>query len=115
MEKNFTKAKLDFVTATINSGETVSNVVDLVGMTLCGFYMPTTFTGTAITFQASGDKGQTYLNVEDGAGSNVSKTVSASKYIKIDPSDFAGIQYLKLVSGATEGADRNIILALREV
>lgn len=112
--KEQTLDKIDFETATIAISTTKSAAVDLRGTTLCGFYMPAAFTGITITFEASADN-STFVPVEDGGGASISKTVSASKYISLNPADFAGIQYLKLVSGSTETAERDIELALRQV
>jgi hypothetical protein len=99
---------------TIAASGQASGSLALDGFTLCGLYMPAAFTGTTLTFQAENGKG-TFLTIADGAGSDVSKTVAASKYIKLDPSDFAGVNYLKIVSGSIESADRVITLALREI
>jgi hypothetical protein len=113
-DKETTQDKIDFEGVTIASSGTESAAVDLRGMTLCGFYLPAALTGTAVSFKASIDN-STFVTVEDGFGNTVSKTVSASKAIILNPSDFAGIQYLKLVSNATEAAERTITLALRQV
>lgn len=114
-DKDTTRDKIDFEDVVIASSGTTSGAVDLRGMTLCGFYMPAAFTGTTITFTAATAEAGTYLPVEDGDGASISKTVSASKYVKVDPADFAGIQFLKLVSGSSEGAERTITLAIRQV
>ena len=113
-DKNTTYDKIDFEPIVIDSSETTSAEVDCRGMTLCGVYMPAAFTGTALSFEASAD-GTTFVSVEDGDGSAVSKTVSASKYIKLDPADFAGVRFIKVVSGSTESAERTLTLALRAV
>lgn len=102
------------ITATILSGATDSDVIDLAGRTLCGISMPAAFTGTALTFKID-NGGSTYQLMADGAGADVSKTVAASKYIKLNPSDFAGVDKLKLVSGSAEGADRQIVVHVRDV
>lgn len=101
-------------TVTIASGATDSGAIDLNGYTLCGMFIPSAITGTTITFKADDGTG-TYVVMENGAGANISATVSASKYIALSPTDFAGVGKLKLVSSASEGADRDIILALRVI
>ena len=114
-DKNFYQDKIDFEEVVISSGGATSAAVDLRGTTLTGIYLPATFTGTALTFSASTSLDGTYLPVYDGAGSAISKTVAQGQYIKISPVDFAGIQYLKIISGSTEGADRTLTLAIRPV
>jgi hypothetical protein len=82
-------------------------------MTLCGFITPAALTGTAITFQMSSD-GVTYVAVnKDGAALSV--VVTTSKYIVVNPADFAGARFIKLVSGSAEGADRVLTLCVRPV
>lgn len=101
--------------ATIAASGTTSAEVDLEGTTLCGLIMPATFTGTTITFQMSDDSGGTFVLMHDGAGASYSKTVATSKYIPLNPADFAGMRYIKLVSGSTESSQRVIKLATRPV
>lgn len=104
----------DTVTATIASSDTVSGEVNVYGTTLCGLHLPASFTGTALTFQAAVASGGTYQEVyKDGAALSV--TVAQAKYIALNPADFAGIQYLKIVSGSAEAAERIITLATRPV
>lgn len=114
-DKEKTIEKIDFEVVTIVSGGTDSAAVDLRGMTLCGIYIPSTLTSTSITFKASDEFSGTYIPVFDGLGSELSKIVASTQYIVLNPSDFAGIQYLKIVTGSLEGADREIKLALRQV
>jgi len=115
-DKDHTQDKLDFEDCiiTIATSTTVSAAVDLRGMTLCGIYFPAAFTGTTITFQASADN-VTFVPVQDGAGAAISKTIAQGQYLKLSPVDFAGIQYLKVVSGSAEAANRTMQLAIRPV
>ena|SRR4030066_2471764 len=103
------------LTASILISTTTSAEIDLAGTTLCGLHMPAAFTGTTLTFSASSASGGTFLVMQDGLGNNISKTVSASAYIALDPADFAGVRFLKIISGSTELAARSIILATRSV
>lgn len=114
-DKDDTKGKLDFEPATISNGQTKSNVIDLRGMTLCGLYMPAAFTGVAISFEAATAAAGSYIPVEDGLGAAVSLVVSPGKYVRVDPALYAGIQFLKIVSGATELGDRQVDLGLRQI
>lgn len=112
---HFRSFLVDDAVATIAASGTTSGEIDLSGTTLCGVFIPASFQGTAITFQAATTTGGTFVTVKDGAGNSVSKTVGASQYVKLDPSDFAGIQFLKIVSNATESAERVLTLAARPV
>ena len=100
--------------ATIAISTTTSDAVDLDGLALVGLHMPAAFTGTALTFSVNDGEG-TYNVLADGAGADVSKTVAASKFINLAPSDFAGVNKIKLISGSSEAAAREIRLVLRDI
>lgn len=100
--------------ATIANGATTSGAVDLTGTTLVGLHMPAAFTATAVTFTVAESAGGTYRTLYS-AGADVTITVAAAKYVALDPSVFAGARFIRIVSGAAEGAARTIILATRPV
>lgn len=106
---------LSTTTATIASSTTTSSAIDLGGTTLAGIQLPASFTGTSITFQAATTLGGTYQTVITSGGSTVSVAVTAGRFVTLSPSDFAGIQFLKLVSSASEAATRTIELVTRPV
>lgn len=99
-------------TVTIASGQTVSNGIDIGDQQIVGVITPATLTGVAITFQGSHD-GITYKAVTKEDGTNYSITVAASRYVMIPPTALPGVRFVKLVSGAVEGAARDIIVMLR--
>ena len=110
--KNYPKV----VTATIASGGTTSEEINLADFTLNGIFLPSTFDGTTITFTASPESGGTFVAVEDAAGSTYTLTTSgASKYIPItNLAIFSGLQYIKVVSGTSQSTtDTVLTLALR--
>jgi len=89
-------------TATIADNGTTSTEIDLENGTLCGFYTPAGLVGTAITFTVSTETGGTFVGVEKQDGSALTYTVEASKYYYLNPADFAGVRFIKLVSGSSE-------------
>lgn len=105
------------VTVTIASSTTVSNAIDLHGCTPCGVFLPSTFNGTALTFQAAPAFDGSYVAVEDGASSpaNITLTATAaSKYIAIPATvqeQLRGVRFLKIVT-STAQADTDTILTL---
>ncbi|MGE0755273.1 MAG: hypothetical protein AB7L92_08970 [Alphaproteobacteria bacterium] len=104
------------LTATISSSGTTSGAIDLSGATLCGIILPAAITGTAISLQMSNDDSGTFVTVQDGAGSDLSLSVAASKYVPISNLALvAGLRFIKLVSNASEGAERVITLVTRAV
>jgi hypothetical protein len=96
------------IATTIASGQTTSPEIDLGGTELAGIQLDTTMTGTAMTFQMALVSGGTYQAVQDGSGSAISITIASGKYIGIDPTHFRGVRFIKLVSGSSEAATRNI-------
>ncbi|MBP3958343.1 hypothetical protein J8F10_24100 [Gemmata sp. G18] len=103
------------LTATIASGQTTSAEIDLTGADLCGLFMPAAFTGTTIKIQAAPASGGTFVTVQSG-GADYALPVAASKYVPIENlAVVAGLRFIKLVSGSSEGADRSITLAVRPV
>lgn len=101
------------VTATIANGTTTSTEIDLTKTDIVGIYIPAAFTGTAITFTSAFTSGGTFGSVRDGAGAALSLTVAQGQFVKVSPADFIGILYLKIVSGSTEGAARELRVAVR--
>ena len=91
-----------------------TGVVDLVGCTLVGIYMPTEFTGTEMTFLAVDDEGVTRV-VNDGAGNDLTKTVAANKMVILNPADFAGVKKVIIRASTSQAAARKFQIAMREV
>lgn len=102
-------------TIDVSDSATVSQAVNLEGATLCGFILPATFTGTTITFQIADEEGGTYVNLYDKTNTQVSFSVTQGRGYSVDPALFACAQFIKLVSGSTEGADRVIKLLVRKI
>jgi hypothetical protein len=98
--------------AIANSG-TVSAAITMNGMSLCGIKLPAAFTGTALTFQVCDTLAGSYVALKKADGSSLSYTVAQGTYVAIDPKDFYGVQFLKIVSGTTETGARTLLLALK--
>lgn len=99
--------------ATIASGQTASGIITLGGLVLCGILLPAAFTGTALTFEASVDGTNFSLIKSTSSGTSLSYTVAQGTFAAIDPKDFYGVNFLKIVSGTTEGGARTLNLAVR--
>lgn len=100
-------------TATIANGQTKSGAVDLGGRTLQGIFTPGALTGTALTFEAAPTADGTYVPVRKEDGSAYTLTVAASRYTRVDATLFAGLRFIKVVSGSSEGAERVLNLSSR--
>jgi hypothetical protein len=105
--------ELVVVDAVIANGGTTSAAVDLGGYTLVGLRVAT-MTGVAITYTMSDTFGGTYVAVHNSSGA-VSTTVGDDLYYAVSPDNFRGLQFIKLVSGSAEGAERTVKLYLRKL
>jgi hypothetical protein len=108
------------VAATIAAGQSLSNSVDLLPSTLVGLWMPASWTAASLTFQVSPDGDNTWLELVNYAGSNVTLTVAAGQFIQIDPTQWKGIYSVKLRSGTlaspvTQAASASIQLIGRQM
>ncbi len=102
------------LSASIASGATKSEAINIGGCTLGGIIFPSTMTGSTVTFEVSND-GVTFYPFKNSAGTSVSVTVSVSSWIGLSVADFSCVQYIKVVSGSTEGALRQISLIAKNV
>lgn len=99
--------------ATIAISETESDVIPLKGFSLVGIKTPDALTGTALTFLACDTEDGTFLPLIATTGSALSITVTTDKYYAVDPLQFHGVGFLKIVSGSAEAAARTLICSLK--
>lgn len=97
----------------IADGQTVSsNAQDFRGYYLVGFYIPSGFEGTALTFQAAPTINGTYLAVYEDANNAVSLTVAQSRYVALGSSAAAraaeSLPCVKVVAGTAQTGDITI-------
>jgi hypothetical protein len=111
---------LDVLPALIANGQSLSGALNLGGLRLFGIAMPAAWTAANLTFQMSPDGGTTWVNVYDANGSELAATAAASRYIAIDPANFASLSMIKVRSGTSgtpvnQGQDATPQLILRAV
>jgi hypothetical protein len=101
--------------ATIAISTTTSSAINLAGFDLCGIQMPAAFTGATISFLASVD-GTTYQALHNTvAGTLLSYTVTQGTFVAINPVDFYGVNYFKIVSASSEIAARTLLCAVKGI
>jgi hypothetical protein len=85
------------------------------GVDLAGVFIPAEFDGTTLTITASTSLTGTYVTVQDGAGSTLTLTTTASRYMPISNLALvSGLRYIKLVAGTSQTTtDTVFTLALR--
>lgn len=90
--------------ATILSGATESNAVDLAGCRAVGIVFPAAMTGTGVTISGSMD-GTNYYTLHTGSA-DYAVAKQNSKCVKLDADIMRCARWLKLTSSGAEGADR---------
>jgi hypothetical protein len=90
----------DIFPAQIDLGASLSSAVDLHGQAVLRIDMPATWTAANLTFQVSNDN-IAFQNLFDDFGVEVSAQAAASIAIRLQPSDWASVKYLKVRSGTS--------------
>lgn len=99
------------VTIDISVDAQVSGILDCNGSHLFALVTPAAVDSTSVTFQASVD-GVTFTPMYDNAGTQLSATIAANRWIPLDTALFESVQYLKIVAGSAETADREFTAIL---
>lgn len=97
---------------TILAGHSTSAAVTTSGMQLVGCLIPAPFTSASISFSAASSLSGSYQEIDNSSG-KVSYNVSAGKYISINPADFAGVEFFKIVTNLSEGGTRNLVCSMK--
>lgn len=98
--------------ATIASGGTTSNEVDLAGTTLVGLYIPSTFDGTTLTLTAAPTAGGTHVavQIDHTSASSYTITTTASRYVPLANLAIpSGLRFIKLVAGSSQTTTDTVI------
>jgi hypothetical protein len=97
---------------TIEVGNTESEALSISGASIVGLVPDANLTGTSIKFKVSTDN-VTFIdyiaNDVTPAVKDVEVIVTANKWLGLNTSDFAGIQYVKLVSGTVQAGANSVI------
>ena len=101
---------------TIAEDASLTAAINMQGRVLCGVEIPGTWTAANLTFQASQD-GTNFFNMHKYDAGELTVTAAASLYLAIDPTNFLGVNFLKVRSGTTgtpvnQAAERSLTLML---
>ncbi len=104
---------LQTAAATIPSGNSQSDVINVAPLVPVGIILPAAWTAAALTFLVSVD-GNNFYPLQD-MSAEVSAVVTAGQYMALDPAIFIGIIAFKLRSGTAalpvnQAADRTFML-----
>lgn len=91
-------------TAAIVINSSLSAAVALGEKVAVGIVMPASWDAANLTFQGSADGGQSFSNVYDSTGNELTVTAAAARYIYLDPSAFVGLNQIKVRSGTSASA-----------
>ena len=92
--------RINLLSATIASGQSLSNAVFFDQSAVVGLYIPTGTSITAATFQLSAD-GSTFYNVVEDDGTEYQAIVAAGQYVPLTLNNFLGGRYMKVRAGTT--------------
>lgn len=104
----FANNTIEPLEAVIESGETVSNAVNVYGATFAAIEFPAAMTSTSITLQGSIDKGTTFNDIYTPIGGIATYTIGTSRVLVIDPTVTYPFDQIKIVGGSAEGAERTL-------
>lgn len=104
------KKTVNYATATIASGASLSGAFDLGQSRAARLAFPAAWTAADVTVQTSMD-GVTYRDLYDKDGTEYTIKAALSRSVLLPIADFFGIRYLKFRSGTSaaavnQGADR---------
>lgn len=101
--------------AFIQSGDALSNAVDLFGTSIVAISTPAEYDGTGVTIYGSETFAGTYKEVRNI--SNVSCTIDceAGYYYALTPFDLSSVRYVKLLSNTNQTQDCEITLVTRPI
>jgi len=97
-----------------------SDAINITGLTLSCIQMSTDWTAATIGFNANVDGSTSYYPVRNSLGDDLTFATTGSQVLVFDPAQFAGLQWLQLVSKTTagvavaQGAARTLKLGLSE-
>jgi hypothetical protein len=106
--------QVQYPVGVIAASGTTTGAISTSGASLVGCQMPATFTGATISFTVATTLAGTYQELDNSSG-KVSYTVTQGKYIAINPVDFYGVQFFKIVSASTEGSSRSLACSLKGI
>jgi hypothetical protein len=103
------------IDVTIANGQTTSDAFDTEHYKVGALHFGT-MTGTTMTFEAAEKVDGTYRQLVDDSGAAISITVTDDRATGLTSNAasmaIAGVRWLKLVSGSSEGAERTIGVTL---
>lgn len=103
------------IKATIANGASTSNAVKVSPGLVVGVRFPAALTGSNISFTTCQDEGGTFSAVYlTSAAYSIAKTNSVTKIFDETASKALG-DWVKVVSDGTEGAERSIVLIVRDL
>lgn len=106
-------SKLEYISTTIASGTTTNAIPLGAGKSLVGVYIPSGISSTSVTFTASPTADGTYSTVARN-NTTITEGVTASRLLTLDPVKFAAIEFLKIVTSASE-TDKTFTLVVKVI
>lgn len=103
-------------TLTVQSGQDLSTLIDVKGITPVGIITPAALTSTKISFRVSPDPSViAFFPYHNTAGDLVEVNIGIDRYIGLLPADFAPVRFIQILTDVVEAATREFILVSRRI
>jgi hypothetical protein len=118
---DFTTQVMQSQIATISTGQTESDAVNIYGTTAVGVIVPAGFTGSSLSFLVTNDlidkvNPPVYVPLYDPSGNLLLVVVAATPYgSRLNPADFFPWSSLKVVSDTPQVADLQLKIITRVI
>ena len=99
----------------IAASQQISDVIDVVGMTLVGIRLPASLTSTSFSIMESDTSTGTFRDVYNASGLLLSFVVPVNTTVIFNPIDLAGLRFIKFKANIAEASQRSINCILRAV
>ena len=107
--------RVSFHEVVIPAGVAVSNGMGVGAGVICGVLFPSAISGTNYNIQTSLDEGATFFDVCSEIACPIIITPTVSKYHRVVPQDYAGVNYLRIQSDTNEVAEITLTIAIRAI
>lgn len=113
--KNLLTPSTNSKTITIASGTDTSDEIDAQTQSLVSILLPDTFTGATLTLEGKISRDDSFQTITDTEGASYSIAVGNGNAVPIDPVLTTGFNFIRIVSGGNEAAERSITVGLKKI
>ncbi|MCL2468825.1 MAG: hypothetical protein FWF24_01150 [Alphaproteobacteria bacterium] len=106
---------LETISLVMPAGSAPSDPVNLGGLRLFAIALSSAFTACSLTFQMSPDDGQSWFDLLDQNGQEVTATALPSSCVVLEPKQFACLKHIRIRCGTAQVQGSTMMLVARAV